>query len=131
MTTQGPTWVARHMVELAAWTLPASQRDRYRQEFTAELHVLPRADHFGYATQVLTRAWSLRAALTEPAIATIGESTMKTIPAPPLTCRLHLRHHWRRHVTEDGARYTACTKCGKELPNSWFGSDVAPDRWFR
>ena len=119
------------MVVLATRTLPASQRERYRQEFNAELHFIPPADQLRYASQVLTRSWPLRAALTGPALATIGESTMETIPTRPLTCRLHLRHHWRRCFSEDGARYTACTKCGKEQPNSWFGTNLAPDRWFR
>lgn len=119
------------MVGLAARTLPVSHRERYRQEFNAELHFIPPADQLRYASQVLTRTWSLRSALTEPAPATTGDSTMKTIPTHPLSCRLHLRHHWRRCFSEDGARYIACTKCGKEQPKSWFGSDLAPDRWFR
>jgi hypothetical protein len=124
VTTQGPTRVARQMVEMAARTLPASHRERYRREFTAELHFIPRADQLRYATQVLSRTWSLRAALTEPAPATIGKSTMKKVPSRPLSCRLHLWHQWRWYSTEDGARYKACANCGKELPpmSIWPGS---------
>jgi len=116
MTTQAPVRVPRQIVELAARTLPASHRERYRREFNAELHFVPRADQLRYATRVLTWAWSLRLALTEPAPDAIGESTMKKVSTRPLSCRLNLRHQWRRYFTEDGARYLACAKCGKELP---------------
>lgn len=116
MTNQEPARVARQIAELAARTLPASHRERYRREFTAELHFVPRADQGRYATHVLSRTWSLRAALTGPAPATIGGSTMKTVPTRPLSCRLNLWHRWRRYFTEDGGRYKACATCGKELP---------------
>jgi hypothetical protein len=130
MTTQEPTRAARQIVELAARTLPAAHRERYRREFTAELDAMPRAEQFRYAARVLTRTWSLRAALGQPALATPGGNTMMTPPTRPLSCRLHLWHHWRRYFTEDGGRYKACSRCGRELSKSWFGSDLAPDRWF-
>lgn len=131
MTTHRPTWVAHQIVGVAVRTLPASQRERYRQEFNADLHFIPPADQLRYASVVLTRTWSLRAALTERTFATIGGITMNTNQRRPLSCRLHLKHHWRRCFTEDGARYTACTNCGKVLSKSWFGTNLAPDRWFR
>jgi hypothetical protein len=131
MTTHWPTWVAHQMVGVAVRSLPVSQRERYRQEFNAELHFIPPADQLRYASQVLTRTWSLRAALTDPTFATIGEGTVNTIQTRPLSCRLHLKHHWRRCFTEDGARYTACANCGKQLSKSWLGTNLAPDRWFR
>jgi hypothetical protein len=125
MTTRALAWVPRQIIELAALTLPASHRERYRREFTAELHFVPRANQLRYAARVLSRTWSLRLALTEPAPETIGESTMKKVSTrPPLSCRLHLWHQWRRHFTEDGARYKACAKCGKELPPSSFDKNT-------
>jgi hypothetical protein len=115
VTTQAPARVPCRIVELAARTLPRSHRDRYRSEFTAELHAIPREHQLRYATEVLSRAWALRAALSEAGAASIGESTM-TKPQAPLSCRLHLRHDWRTHHTEDGNRYIACKKCGKDMP---------------
>jgi hypothetical protein len=116
MRSQAPARVPRQIVELAALTLPASYRERYRREFTAELHFVPRANQLRYATRVLSRTLSLRLALTEPAPEAIGESTMKKVSTRPLRCRLNLRHQWRRYFTEDGGRYKACATCGKELP---------------
>jgi hypothetical protein len=114
VTKQEPGRAALQIVKLAARTLPASHRERYRREFAAELHFVPRADQLRYAVHVLSRAWSLRAALIEPAPATIGGSTLKNVPTRPLSCRLNLRHHWRRYFTEDGDRYQACARCGKD-----------------
>jgi hypothetical protein len=31
-----------------------------------------------------------------------------------LLCRTHLHHLWRIYSTEDGNRYRACARCGKE-----------------
>ena len=124
MSLSAPARVPRQLVELAARMLPAAHRERYRREFTAELQFIPRANQLRYATQVLSRTWSLRLALTEPAPEVIGESTMKKASTRPLSCRLHLWHQWRRHFTEDGARYKACAKCGKELPPSSFDKNT-------
>jgi hypothetical protein len=44
--------------------------------------------------------------------------------AVPLTCRLNIRHSWRSFSTEDGARYSACTKCGKEKPDRSSGANT-------
>jgi hypothetical protein len=125
MTTQAPGWGPRQIVELAARTLPASHRERYRREFYAELHFVPPADQLRYATRVLSRTWSLRLALTEPTPEAIGGSTMKKASTKPLSCRLNLRHQWRSYVTEDGGRYRACAKCGKELPPMSFWPGTA------
>lgn len=131
MSPSEPARVTHQIVELAVRTLPAAHRERYRREFTSELHFIPRVYQLRYATKVLSRTWSLRQALTEPAPDAIGESTMKKATTRPLSCRLHLWHQWRRYFTEDGGRYKTCTKCGKELPSSFFGTNLAPDRWFR
>lgn len=95
-------------------TLPRRHRERYGREFTAELYAVPRENQLGYAAAVLSRAWALRAALDQTDHTTTKESEMAERPATPLLCRLHLRHQWRRFQTEEGDRYTACVKCGKE-----------------
>jgi hypothetical protein len=121
MTTQAPARVPYRIVTLAARTLPRSHRDRYRSEFTAELHAIPREHQLRYATEVLSRAWALRAALSEAGAAPIGESTM-TRPQAPLSCRLMRWHQWGSRSTEDGERYLACKKCGRDRPppSYWF-----------
>ncbi len=121
MTLQALAPAPRHIIELAARMLPSSHRDRYCYEFTAELHFLPRDEQLRYALQVLSRAWALRAALSAPASASIGETTMTEVAARPLHCRLHLWHHWRTCHAEDGHRYKACAQCGKEIARSSWG----------
>ena len=49
---------------------------------------------------------------------------MADSPAAPLTCRLNLWHSWRSSTTEDGSRYIACTKCGKEKPDRSSGANT-------
>lgn len=49
---------------LAVRLLPPADRDRYREEFAAELADLPRADQAPYAIRLVFRAWSLRCSLT-------------------------------------------------------------------
>lgn len=63
-----PGRVPRGVVALATRVLPAWGRSRYREEFLGELTELARRERFGYALRVLTRAWTLRHALTEHAL---------------------------------------------------------------
>jgi len=119
VTLQAPAPVPGHIIDFAARTLPPSHRDRYRHEFTAELHFIPREEQLRYAVTVLTRTWALRAALHAPA--SIGETTMTEISARPLHCRLHLWHHWHTCHAEDGHLYKACAQCGKEIARSSWG----------
>jgi hypothetical protein len=53
----------RHTVRVATWVLPRSTRDRYRQEFLAELYGLGRTRQLRHAAAVLSRSWALRAAI--------------------------------------------------------------------
>jgi hypothetical protein len=122
MTTQAPDRVPARLVELAARLLPAEHRYRYRQEFLAELYDMPQARQVRHATQVLSRAWVLRAALRQPAPATIGEAAVKD--TRPLRCRLNLWHTWRPFSTPDGNRYTKCARCGKERRDRDFGNTI-------
>jgi hypothetical protein len=124
VTLQALAPVPSHIIEFAVWTLPSSHRDRYRREFTAELHFTPREEQLRYALQVLSRTWVLRAAINAPATASIGDTIMTDVIARPLHCRLHLWHHWRTCHAEDGHRYKACAQCGKEIARSSWGFQV-------
>jgi hypothetical protein len=63
----------RHTVQAATRVLPGSTRDRYRQEFLAELHGLGRTRQLRHAIDVLSRSWALRAAISAPPEATTAE----------------------------------------------------------
>src|SRR5215470_11634881 len=63
----------RHTVQAATRVLPGATRDRYRQEFLAELYGLSRARQLRHAFGVLSRCWSLRTALSTPSDATAAD----------------------------------------------------------
>lgn len=91
--------------------LPAGPaRERWRQEFWADLQVLGPRQQATYTLGVLANAWALRSALGKGGT-TITEKTVTT--RPPLRCRLNLRHHWRVVSTEDGNPHWECTACHK------------------
>ena len=112
----GPHAVARAGVELAVRVLPdLDDRLRYRAEFTADLHELPPVAQLRYAAGVLSRTFALRAAL--------GSSTTRAeedAMSATTTRRFHWRcrilgaHDWVSRSAEDGSRYVACRRCGKE-----------------
>ena len=58
------TWAAgfwpRHAVQAATRVLPGATRERYRQEFLAELYGLGRTRQLRHAVGVLSRSWALR-----------------------------------------------------------------------
>lgn len=61
-----PGRVPRGLVAMAVQVLPMQDRDRYREEFRADLHELHRPrQQLGMALRVLTSALGLRRALTE------------------------------------------------------------------
>lgn len=102
---------ARFGVTLASRALSAGPtRERWREEFLADLQVLGRRQQATYAVGVLANAWALRSALGEgePIIMTKTVTTR-----PPLRCRLNLRHRWRVVSTEDGNPHWECTACHK------------------
>jgi hypothetical protein len=110
MTTQAPTWVALRMVQLAARILPSAHRDRYEGEFTAELYGMARYHQIRHATQILARAWALRAAL-DAAPLTIGQEIMSHVRAR-LNCLIR-RHRWRSEYDHATKRTTwECLRCG-------------------
>lgn len=106
-----PGFLAHESVRLAVRVLPAgSTRDRYEQEFIAEMYAISPKCQKLYAIGVLTHAWSLRAALAENPLV----SEEREMQGKPLMCRLNVRHRWRWDSTEDGQRYEHCAKCGKD-----------------
>lgn len=106
------TWPAR-MVRLASLTLPrGTLRERYRQEFLAELHGLGPGEQARQATGILAHSLALRSAV-RGARGSILEDTMAA-PSKPLLCRTNLRHTWEWAHTPDGERYIRCRRCLKE-----------------
>jgi hypothetical protein len=80
----------------------------------AELYEMPTAQQRRHAARVLTSAWALRTALSEPVPGPNGGTAVIIKTAKPLTRRLNLHHHWRWCSTEDGDRFERCQKCGKD-----------------
>ena len=123
-----PTRSARALVRLAAFALPVGAiRDRYRQEFLADLHGMTRSQQARYGAAVLGHAIPLRIAvrigyrrpLTKGSDVIIGQHR-------PILCRLNLHHHWHAESTSDGTRYLRCTRCGKDAtgPTDTSGGNV-------
>jgi hypothetical protein len=63
----------RHTVQAATRVLRGSTRDRYRQEFLAELYGLGRTRQLRHAAGVLSRCWTLRAAINTPSEAAAAD----------------------------------------------------------
>lgn len=113
-----PTRWARSAVELAVRILPAgASRRRYRQEFLAELHGMPRAVQLQHVIGLLVRAPALRIAVATPFRP--GKTVAEGPPAGRrltllLLCGTGFAHRWRSRFTDDGERYTRCARCGKD-----------------
>jgi hypothetical protein len=105
----------RHTVRAATRVLPGATRDRYRQEFRAELCGLGRTGQLRRAVGVLRRCWALRVALNTPSEATAADMEL-VFPRRrrPLVCRLNLRHRWATLRTDDSKPYLQCQRCGKD-----------------
>jgi hypothetical protein len=86
-----PSWWASWAVRSASAPLPSEHRYRYRQEFLAELYGMTPSEQLHHATGVLSRVWTLRVALNEPARLKPKEAAM----AKPWRCRLRI-HRWQR-----------------------------------
>ena len=83
-----PIWWARWAVRSASLPLPSEHRWRYRKEFLAELYGMTPSEQRHHAAGVLSRVWTLRVALSEPARFKPKEATMAaTAHATPVaTC---------------------------------------------
>jgi hypothetical protein len=104
-----PTWWASLAVRSASLPLPSEQRYRYRQEFLAELYGMTPSEQLHHATGVLSRVWTLRVALAEPARLMAKEDAM----AKSWRCRIRL-HRWQRLRNPQGGWYRECLECGKQ-----------------
>lgn len=108
---QGSARWARAGVALATRALPAgATRQRWREEFSADLFVLGRRQQATYTIGVLANAWALRSALRRGEPTIVGSTATSR---RPLMCRLNLRHRWRVVSTEDGNPHWECTRCRK------------------
>ena len=108
-----PTWWASWAVRSASLPLPSEHRYRYRQEFLAELYGMTPSEQLHHATGVLSRVWTLRIALTEPARLMPKEATM----AKPWRCTLRI-HRWQRLRNPEGGWYRECLGCGQQQDSS-------------
>jgi hypothetical protein len=68
------------------------------------------------ALGVLATSGALRHAVHDLGPAGLETAMTLARPAKPWSCRLNLHHHWETRTTEDGGRYQACARCGKERP---------------
>jgi hypothetical protein len=108
-----PALLPSLLVALASRMLPGgSRRNRYRQEFTAELYGMPFRRQTSHAFQIVASSWSLRSAIANPQRK--GRTMLTIVRSKPLLCLLNVRHHWQLQSTEDGTRFQRCTKCGKD-----------------
>lgn len=79
-------------------------RNRYRQQFAAELYGQPRARQLAYALGVCGHMWSLRTVLVHGT----------DISRLPFLCRTNLHHHWEKHVNDKRLPFQTCSRCGRE-----------------
>jgi hypothetical protein len=117
-----PALVPLLLIRLGVRVLPGGlRRERYRQEFLAELHGMSGREQTLHAFQIVGSSWSLRSATTNPQR---EETTMLSMirTKPPL-CLLNIRHHWEGQSSPDGDRYERCSKCGKDRMDYPWGID--------
>jgi hypothetical protein len=110
-------WWARRAVDLSVLALPhGKRRERYRRELCAELHGMAGPGQFLYSAGVLSRAWALRAALTDSTLLPKGNDTTPSVRLFwRLICRLNIHHDFVRILGEDSTPYESCARCGKDL----------------
>lgn len=100
-------------IRVVTCILPAGQaRQRYRQEFTAELCGLDRISRIWFVIGVISTSLALRAALRN-APGSAGGAGNAT-PSKPLLCRTGLHHRWRTYLNPDGEAYRHCGRCGAD-----------------
>lgn len=119
---QRPALVPSLLIRAGTRVLPGgSCRDRYRQEFLAELYLMRRGQQSAYALQVVAASWSLRSAVTYPRHE--ERTMMNSLRGKPLLCLLNIRHHWETESSPDGERYQRCSRCGKDRMEYPWGND--------
>ncbi|GAA1878834.1 hypothetical protein [Lapillicoccus jejuensis] len=105
----------------AARLLPAEVRERYLDEWRADLAWAPQHEVLPYAVGVLARVLALRAALRED-----------DAPGLPVLCRLHLHREIEVHDNPEDPQVVSreCCRCGR-VRDAWFepaggpGDDLA------
>jgi hypothetical protein len=105
-----PAWWASRAVGFAALALPpGGRRNRYRQEFYAELYGMDQAQQLRHAVGVLAQALALRSALAQ----TPEDDTVTTHWFLRWCCKLNLRHAWEVRYTDDNELFNECARCGR------------------
>ena len=108
-----PGFVPSLLIALGGRVLPGgARRDRYRQEFLAELYGMTPGRQTVHALQIVASSWALRSATSHPHRE--GKTMLTILRSKPLLCLLNIRHHWEGQSTADGERYQRCAKCGKD-----------------
>lgn len=105
-----PTGPASLLVSISVLALPSNCRDRYRDEFRAELCYLPIGRQIPEAAGLLAGAVALRHALKEADVSISAE------PVRHLTCRIG-RHHYLfiddQNPEDRRIHHFECRDCGK------------------
>src|SRR6478752_7132993 len=119
-----PVAAARYLVNATVLVLPPDVRDRYRQEFYAELCELGAFWQVLSAADLMGGSLALRQALQD----------REVVSAPPVAvidwrCRLG-RHHYLSHAEDKpevrGQSVLECTRCGKHEDGPVAGKRLGP-----
>ena len=106
-----PSRLCKAVITVAVHELPVEHRSRYALEFYSEMYGMTRARQLAYAGVVLTRAWSLAAALEGAHPEVADERTGRD-----WRCRLRRHRFVRRNnpyaETPEAAFYRQCVRCG-------------------
>ena len=122
-TLRKPVWPASLLVSLGVRALPGGlRRDRYRQEFLAELYGMTAGRQIRHALQVVASSWSLRSATSNPNRE--GTTMLTTLRSKPLLCLLNIHHRYHLESSPDGHRYERCVTCGKDRMDYPWGMDL-------
>ncbi len=105
----GPTPLAAVLISVAVRALPTASRNRYHDEFRAELCCLRPGRQLADATNVLLGSLALRRALQEDDVTALKADRR-------LGCRIG-RHHYRvingDNTENRSDRHLECVHCGK------------------
>jgi hypothetical protein len=116
-----PAVVPSLLIALGGRVLPGgSARERYRQEFTAELYGMTPRRQTAHALQIVVSSWALRSATRHPRE---GKTMVNILRRKPLLCLLNVRHDWETQSSPDGERYQRCSRCGKDRMEYPWGLD--------
>ena len=107
-------WIARLVLAVAARALPRTARERYAQEWRADLAVAPESA-LSYALSLLWRVGTLRRAVT-------GTRSVR--------CLLRWHDDVTVHDNPENRRFTShvCQRCGR-VKDDWKGPASAADTW--